>query len=296
MTRGGVRRTCLSVPASSPPMLQKALGIEADELALDLEDAVVPAAKDQARAAVVRLLVENPEQASRVSVRVNEPRSGWCHLDLIALASSPVPPACVIVPKVDGPEDVGFVERLLDGVQAHVEGERITVQALIESAEGLHNIHGIARSSRLLIGLILGYADLGASLKRRPGGLDTQGQEWDPIRQSFLVAARAADLHAMDGPYLGLQLDRDFEAAVARLRPLGFDGKWAIHPKQLPAIASAFAPTEEEIARALRVVRALAESEVDERAGAVASGDEMLDVAVRRWAVEVLEEAGLSAG
>jgi citrate lyase subunit beta / citryl-CoA lyase len=272
-------------------MLEKSAGIRADELVLDLEDAVVAGEKARARDAVVAFLAEHADQAPRIAVRTNQPRSAWCHLDLIALASSSVPPASVIVPKVDEPEDVGFVERLLDGVRAELGGPPIGIQALVESARGLEVVGRIARSSRSLIGLIVGYADLGAELKRRPHSPNAQGPEWDPVRHQILLGARAAGLQAIDGPYLGLELDADFRAAVARARELGFDGKWAIHPKQLPVIEAAFKPTDEELERARRVLQALALSEREDHAGATATSGEMLDEAVRRWAVEILAES-----
>ncbi len=280
------------MPGSSQPKIEKALELAADELVLDLEDAVVPSAKDEARAAVVATMRSHPEQAGRIAVRVNPPGSPWCHLDLIALVENDVPPAWVVVPKVEGREEVAFAEYLIRGVGARL-GVRpaIRLQALIESARGLEHAAEIATASDRLDAIILGYADLGASLGRRPEGRDSHGPSWDPARHTLLVAARAAGVRALDGPYLGLDAGDDFIAATRHARALGFDGKWAIHPAQIPHIEETFAPTEDEIQRARQIIHALDASERNGGAGAVALNGEMLDEAVRRWAVDILAEA-----
>jgi citrate lyase subunit beta / citryl-CoA lyase len=292
LSNAGPPRCCLSVPGSSQRKIEKAFGLTVGEVALDLEDAVAPALKDEARGTVVRALRTRPEQAHRVAVRVNPPRSPWCHLDLIALAESSVPPASIILPKVERGEDVGFAERLIAGVRARSgAAPPIRIQALIESAVGLEHAAEIARASPALCAIILGYADLSASLRRRPSGPDTQGPNWDPARHAILTAARAANIRAVDGPYLGIDVTDDFLAAVRHSRELGFDGKWAIHPSHVTPIQEIFAPTQEEITRARETLRALAISERDQGAGAVALNGQMVDEAVRRWALDTVAEA-----
>jgi citrate lyase subunit beta/citryl-CoA lyase len=293
-----VRRSCLSVPGSSERKIQKALGLDVDELIFDLEDAVAPAAKDQARADVVAATAANPDQAGRIAVRVNAPGSPWCHLDLIALAEAAVPPASVILPKTESPYDIAFVERLLAGVEA-AGGDRnhLHLQALIETAPGLLWAAEIAAASERLETLILGYADLSVSLGRRPPGpAHPDGSAWDGARDAVVLAAKASGLQAIDGPYLGVAVDEHFRAAALRARELGFDGKWAIHPAQIAALNDVFTPSDEDVARAREIVAALEQASTGHGAGAVALDGAMLDEALRQWAIGVLASADRAGG
>jgi citrate lyase subunit beta / citryl-CoA lyase len=280
------RRSCLSVPASAPHMLAKAGGLGADEVVIDLEDSVAMAAKDEARAAAVTALRGWSDQT--VSVRVNPPRSPWCHLELIALAQPAAQPRSIVVPKVESGGDMAFLDRLLDGVEAAAGGTRpLRVQALIETAAGLANLDEIAGSSERLEALILGYADLAASLGRSAAGA-AELDLWRVAQEAVLVAAREHGLQAIDGPFLGTAQDEAFRAAATRARDLGFDGKWAIHPSQIAALNELFSPTEEELEHARAVIAALERGAQDGNAGAVALNGEMLDEAVRRSAARVL--------
>lgn len=279
------------MPASSERKLEKAPGLGADEVVVDLEDAVAPAAKDEARAAAVDALRHAAWGATTVSVRINAPRSAWCHLDIAALAGVEQL-AAIVVPKVESAADLAFVDRLLDGVEAAAGRERpLRVQALVETAAGLANVVEIAAGSARLDALILGYADLAASLGRVAADLDS----WRSAQDAVLVAARAHGLQAIDGPYLSIAVDDAFTAAATRARDLGFDGKWAIHPAQVAALNELFTPSAEEIARARGVVEALAGAQEQSGQGAVALDGEMLDEAVRVAALRVLARAGAAA-
>ncbi|HYZ28579.1 MAG TPA: CoA ester lyase [Thermoleophilaceae bacterium] len=288
------RRSCLSVPGSSEKMLVKAATLAADELVLDLEDAVAPDAKDDARSLVMRALATEALADRTVAVRVNGPRTPWCHADLIALAGARRPPDSVVVPKVEGAGDLAFVERLLDGAARAAGSQRaVRVQALIETAAGLARVMESADASLRLDALILGYADLAASLGRSPAGArDLDG--WRPAQEAVLTAARAHGLQAIDGPHLGVAVDEAFVAAATRARDAGFDGKWAIHPSQIATLNEIFSPTATELERARAIVAALEAAERDGR-GAVAFEGEMLDEAVRAAALRTLSRAG-SAG
>ncbi|MEA2131510.1 MAG: citrate lyase subunit beta / citryl-CoA lyase [Solirubrobacteraceae bacterium] len=285
------RRSCLSVPGSSAAMLAKAPSRGADEIVIDLEDAVAIGAKDEARKTVVAALAEPQWRGVRTSVRINAPRTPWCHLDVIALAALPDAPETIVVPKVESPDDMAFVERLLDGAEA-ASGRTapIGVQALIENAAGVAHVTAIAGSSPRLVGLILGYADLSASLGRARGA-GAELDSWRAIQDAVLVAARARDIAAIDGPYLGVQVDEGFRAAAERARDMGFDGKWAIHPAQVAALNELFTPTGEELEHARAVIAALEEAEREGGAGAVAVDGQMLDEAVRVAALRVLARA-----
>jgi citrate lyase subunit beta/citryl-CoA lyase len=272
-------------------MLAKAATRGADEIVIDLEDAVAISAKDEARETVVAELAEPKWRGVRVSVRVNAPRTPWCHLDIMALAALPDTPETIVVPKVESPDDMAFVERLLDGAEA--AGRRtvpIGVQALIENAAGVANVTAIAASSQRLVGVILGYADLSASLGRAHGA-GAELDSWRAIQDAVLVAARAHDLTAIDGPYLGVKIDEGFQAAAERARDMGFDGKWAIHPAQVAALNELFMPTDDEIRQARAVIAALEEAEREGGQGAVALDGQMLDEAVRIAALRVLARA-----
>ena len=287
------RRSCLSVPASSERKLEKAPGVGADEVVIDLEDAVAPAAKDDARSAAAASLAAPAWDGATVSVRVNAPRSAWCHLDIAALAALPDRPVSIVVPKVESAHDLAFVERLVDGVEAAAGRTRpVRVQALIETAAGLVNVAAIASASARLDALIVGYADLAASLGRNRAA-QADLDSWRPAQDAVLVAARAHGLQAIDGPHLGVAVDDAFAAAATRARDLGFDGKWAIHPSQVPTLNELFTPSAEEVQRAREVVEALERAERDTGQGAVALDGEMLDEAVRVAALRVLARAGV---
>ena len=283
--RPPARRSCLSVPGSSERKLAKAAELPADEVVIDLEDAVAAAAKDEARAATVAALSD--WTGPGVAVRVNGPGTPWCHLDLAAIGALAELPASIVVPKVQSAGDLAFVDRLLDGVEAGAGRHApLRVQALIETAAGLAAAAEIARASARLDGLVLGYADLAASLGRTGGE-----QDWRFAQESVLVAARAAGIQAIDGPHLGTRDDAAFRAGAMHARTLGFDGKWAIHPAQLDALRETFTPSDDEIADAREVLAALERAAAD-GAGAVAAGDRMLDEALALSARRVLARAG----
>ena len=290
------RRSVLSVPGSDERKIAKALDSAADQVVLDLEDAVEPGSKDRARALLVEVLSSLPDTAvDRVSVRVNPARSPECVEDLRALAALPVLPGSIVLPKVESPGDLAFVDRLLDGVEARTGRVRpLAVQALVETAAGVVALPETARSGERLEALLLGYADLAASL----GVLAAPERRlalWLPVQSALLVAARAAGVLAVDGPHLGVSVDEGFTAAVQRARDLGFDGKWAIHPRQVDALNEAFTPTAGELEHARAVLDALERGAQEGSAGAVLLDGQMLDEAVAVAARRVLSRAGEAA-
>jgi len=284
------RRACLVVPAAPAAKLAKGRGLDADEVVLDLEDAVVPAAKDEAREAVAGALAQD-FAAPSVAVRVNAIGTPWCHLDLAAVAACAREHVAVVLPKAEHPHDLAFADRLLDGAEAAAgRATPVRLLALIETAAGLQAVAEIARASVRLDGLIVGYADLAASLGRPRG----RAEDWRFAQEALLVAARAAGIQAIDGPHLAIRDDEPFRAAVAHARALGYDGKWAIHPAQLGALREAFTPTDDEVAEARETLAALERAAAD-GAGAVAAGDQMLDEALAVSARRVLARAGEAA-
>lgn len=280
-----VPRCALVVPASHPRMVAKALASGADEVVLDLEDAVAPDAKDHARVAVVEVL--SGSVVPSLAVRVNQVGTPWCHRDVLAVAEAVGDRSVTIVlPKVESAADVGFVERLVRGA---APGARISIDVLVESAPALRDLDAIVSASPMVRAVVIGYADLAADLGRDPG---TDPTLWDVVRQQVVVAARAAGRALVDGPWLGTAADEAFSGDRCRARALGFDGTWVIHPAQVEEAARIYSPSAEQVDRAQQVVAALDES-VAGGAGAVALDGQMLDeaVAVRARAVLARAEA-----
>ena len=215
-----------------------------------------------------------------VSVRINAPRTPWCHLDVLALAAAPGPLRSIVVPKVRTREIWRSSSVCSTAPKRPAPGgPRCRLQALIETAAGFARIEAIAAASPRLESLIIGYADLAASLGRSDAGA-ADLHAWDGIRDRLLIAARAYGLQAIDGPYLGIQADAEFSAGASWARELGFDGKWAIHPSQVAPLIELFQPSPEEIARAREIIEALDAAERRAGEGAVAFEEQMLDEAV----------------
>jgi citrate lyase subunit beta / citryl-CoA lyase len=282
------RRSCLTVPASSQRMLEKAPGAGADELVFDLEDAVAAGEKDEARKLLAAALGDAAPGGPRLTVRVNAPRSRWCHRDVEVLAGIPAL-ASIVVPKVESAADVAFCERLLDGVEAEAgRAEPVGLQLLVESAPGLERAAEIASASARVEALILGYADLAASLGRpRRGDLES----WRFAQERVVVAARTGGVAAIDGPHFELGEESGLEAAAALTAGLGFDGKWAIHPAQIAPINAAFTPSPEQLDRARAVLDALGAAEQAGKGAARLDG-EMVDEAMAVAARRLLARAG----
>ncbi len=273
-------------------MLAKAATLEADELVIDLEDSVAPGAKEEARDRVCATLERGELAGAHVAVRVNAIESPWFADDVSLLVSrAGAAIGSLVVPKVEGPEDVMRVAELLDSLgQA---AARLGVQALLETAHGLLAAGAIASASPRLEALILGYADLAASLGRPPDA--DRPELWLHAQDTVLVAARASGLQAIDGPYLAIRDDQGLRERTERVRALGYDGKWAVHPGQLEAINAAFTPPAEELERARAIVAALEQAAGDEGRGALELDGEMIDEASRKMALQTVAR-GRAAG
>ncbi len=286
------RRSCLSVPGSSEAMLAKAALLPVDEVVIDLEDSVAPAAKGEARDLVTGLLARDAMPAPAVAVRVNAIDSPWFEEDVSELAGRVgTRIASLVVPKVESAGDLARVTELLDSLGEPATG--VHLQALVETAGGLLRAGEIAASSPRLEALILGYADLAASLGRLPG--PDSPDRWLHAQETLLVAARAYGLQAIDGPYLGIRDDEGLRVRADRVRALGFDGKWAVHPAQIEAINEAFTPTLDEFERASAVVDALERAAEGEARGAVELDGAMVDEASRKLALQIVAR-GRAAG
>ncbi len=285
---GERRRSVLCVPAGDGRRLLQALGSGADEVVIDLEDAVAAADKDAARRQLVDFEWAAAPLSVAIAVRVNAPRSPWCHRDLEAVVAA-VPARSVVVPKVESRADIGFVERLLDGLEGEAgRSHRIAVQALVETAKGLVGLADIVRQVDRLTSVVVGYADLAASLGR-PSGIEAS--RWQSVQDDVVTHARAAGVQAVDGPFLGVHDDAGFRDAVAMARRSGFDAKWAIHPRQVEAVTQAFTPSSTEVDHARRVLEALGEAAQVGRGASVVDGA-LVDEAMALSARRVIRKAG----
>jgi citrate lyase subunit beta/citryl-CoA lyase len=273
-------------------MLAKAQDAPADEVVIDLEDSVVPERKEEARAATIAAVRGGSWGGRSVAVRVNSLATEWGHRDVedvVAGAGDALD--CLVVPKVETPAELEELDSLLGEAEARTAREPVALQALIETAAGLARVAETARASVRLDALIIGFADLAASLGR-PAIADYPGDRWHWVRETVLVAARSAGLQAIDGPHLEVRDLVGRGVVAGRARALGLDGKWALHPAQIEPINAAFSPAQAEVDRAGAVIDVLAAA--DGR-GAVSLDGEMIDEASRKLAAQVLAR-GRAAG
>ncbi|MGI8593381.1 MAG: HpcH/HpaI aldolase/citrate lyase family protein [Solirubrobacteraceae bacterium] len=294
------RRSCLSVPGSSAKMLAKAQGLAADEVVIDLEDSVPPDGKDDARVTAAKAVSEGSWEGRSVAVRINSTSTPWGARDVAHLVEEAGEAlTCLVVPKVQSADELRAVDRLLDGEEERVGRERpVGLQALVETAAGLCAAREIAGASDRLEALIIGYADLAASLGCQMAA-DYPGDRWHWVRETVLVAARSAGRQAIDGPHLEVGDLDGLEVEARRAYALGFDGKWALHPSQVEPLNEVFSPRQEDVDRAAAILDALAAGEREGGRGAVMLDGEMIDEASRKLAVQVVaraEAAGMSPG
>jgi citrate lyase subunit beta / citryl-CoA lyase len=301
-TGGGprARRSELATPASSERMCHKAAISRADLVFLDLEDACAPVAKEGARGIAVRALTELDWGRSVRAVRVNGIETPWCHGDIVELVTGAREALdVIIVPKARTARDVWWVDVLLTQLEAELGmSKRISLEVLIEEAEGLTNAPAIARSSERLEAIILGVGDLSASLRARvDGNFDPIGEYpgdfWHFARIQVLAAARAAGIDAIDAPYPAYEDLAGYRRSAERANLLGFDGKWAIHPDQVPVANEVFAPTDQDIAEAEALMADYRSSEAG-GIGAIGRDGKLVDAAHMRLAANVLYKASLS--
>lgn len=282
-----LRRSELSTPGTSPRMMGKAAAGAADLVFLDLEDSVSPGEKVGARDQVVDALHGHDFPDKTVAVRINPAASRWGHADLVDLvARAGARIDVVIVPKVTAPRDVWFVETLLTALEdEHGLGHRIGIEVLVEEAEALARVEEIAACSDRLEALILGVGDLSASLGMRTGHVGSAGgypgDIWHHARVRLLAAARAHGLDPVDGPFANFRDADGYRRQAEWAAALGFVGKWAIHPAQVEIANEVFTPTDDEVARARKVVAAVDEAEAS-GAGAADLGGVMIDAATAR--------------
>ncbi|SNS88386.1 citrate lyase subunit beta / citryl-CoA lyase [Rhodococcoides kyotonense] len=295
---GRSRRSVLAVPGSSAKMIEKAKGLAADEIFLDLEDAVAPIAKAEARGRVVDALNSGGWGNQIKVVRVNDWTTPWTYLDVVDVVSGAGANLdAILLPKVETASDVQALDLLLTQVEknAGLDVGAIGIEPQIESARSLRNIDDIATASPRVQTLVFGPADMMASVNMRtlvvgeqPEGYDT-GDAYHHILMTILLAARTHGLQAIDGPYLQIRDLDAFRRAAGRTAGLGFDGKWVLHPTQIDAANEIFSPRQADFDKAEEILEAYEfhTSEAGGARGAVMLGDEMIDEASRKMALVV---------
>ncbi|CAN5617290.1 aldolase/citrate lyase family protein [soil metagenome] len=296
------RRSCLAVPGSNPRMIAKAAGMTVDQLFLDLEDSVAAGEKGQARTHVVTALQEQDFGDKTVVVRVNAVDTHFCHRDIIEIVGKAGAHIdCVMIPKVQNPGQIEFVDHLLRMVEDETGlPHRLGLEAQIEDAQGLTNIDDIAFASDRLETLILGPGDMAAALgmpgttlgSRSP---DYPGDMWHGVLMRILVAARNAGVQAIDGPYAKIKDEEGLREVATMAKTLGYDGKWVLHPAQVDIVNEVFSPTQEEFDHATDLLAAYARATDEQATGAVMFGDVMIDEASRKMA-DVIAQRGEAAG
>ena len=296
------RRSELATPASSERMCEKAPSSGADLVFLDLEDACAPSAKESARGIAVGALTGLDWGRTVRAVRINGIETPWCHDDIVEIVTGARDALDVlIVPKARRARDVWWVDVLLTQLETKLGlTKRIGLEVLIEEAEGLLNAAEIARSSDRLEAIIFGAGDLSASLRARVDGnfdpiREYPGDFWHFARVQVVAAARAAGIDAIDAPYPAYQDHEGYRRSAVHASLLGFDGKWAIHPSQIPIANEVFAPTPDEIEEARQSMAIYRKSEAD-GVGAIGRDGKLVDAAHMRHAENVLYRASLTEG
>ncbi|MCF6522890.1 CoA ester lyase [Streptomyces sp. JJ36] len=299
------RRSCLAVPGSNPRFLEKAQGLPADQVFLDLEDACAPLAKEGARHTIVKFLNEGDWTGKTRVVRVNDWTTHWTYRDVITVVEGAGANLdCIMLPKVQDAQQVHALDMLLTQIEKTVglETGRIGIEAQIENARGLVNVDEIAAASPRLETVIFGPADFMASINMKslvvgeqPPGYPADAYHY--ILMRILMAARANDLQAIDGPYLQIKNVEGYREVAQRAAALGFDGKWVLHPGQVDASNEIFSPSQEDYDHAELILDAYEyfTSEEGGKKGSAMLGDEMIDEASRKMAL-VVAGKGRAAG
>lgn len=293
------RRSQLSTPGSSEKMLQKAAASAADHVFCDLEDAVAPSAKVEARGKIAWAL-NNLDWGRKVrSVRINDVSTPWCHDDIISVVEQAGANIdTIMLTKPYTAADVQFLDRMLGQLEKKLNlPHRIGIEVLIEEVQALQNVEEIARCSDRMECLIFGLGDYSASQgieTHEIGGAnrDYPGDVFHYARFRVAMAARAAGLDAVDGPFANFRDEEGFLSEARRAKAVGMVGKWAIHPDQIAPALELFAPTAAEVAQARKLEAAYLAAEA-KGLGAVQVDGVMVDVVILRMVKTTLAKAAL---
>lgn len=306
-----LHRSELAVPGSNKRMLEKAPDAGADIVFLDLEDAVAPDDKPQARLNIIEALKTQDWSRCAVSIRINGLDTHYAYRDLVDIVE-----ACgdrldtILIPKVGSPADVSFVATLLSQIEEAKGFKPINLHVLIETAMGMANVEEIARCCpERMEAMVFGVADYAASVRARTtqiGGANPEygmltdgdevggrayhwGDQWHYALSRMAAACRAYGLRPIDGPFGDFSDPEGYRAAARRAAALGCEGKWAIHPSQVALANEVFTPTEREIDRARRILIEM-EKAAREGKGAVSLDGRLIDAASIRMAENVVRQ------
>ncbi|HEY2725002.1 MAG TPA: CoA ester lyase [Pseudonocardiaceae bacterium] len=296
MRKPRLQRSELAVPGSNPSFIDKAADGAADYVFLDLEDAVAPPDKEQARKNVIAALndIDWAVKGKTVSVRINGLDTHYMYRDVVDVMEQAGDRLhTILVPKVGVAADLYCVETLIDQIeQARGYSTRVGTEALIETALGMANVESIASSGGRLEALHFGVADYAASNRARTvsiGGLnpDYPGDQWHFALSRMTVACRAYGLRPIDGPFGDYSDPDGYRAGARRAAALGCEGKWAIHPSQVALANEIFSPPEAEVTKARQIIEALRKAEAEGK-GAASLDGKMIDAASARMAQTVI--------
>ncbi len=310
--RDRLHRSELAVPGTNRRAMAKAPTLGADLVFLDLEDAVAPDDKEQARANVIDALNTLDWSACSVSVRINGLDTQWCYRDITEVVErAGATLDTILVPKVGTPPDVEFVGTLLSQIEQAIGLPPVNLHILIETALGMANVESIARACPdRLEAMVFGPADYAASIQARTtniGGPNPDyavltdpneagsrerhwGDQWHFALSRMVVACRAYGLRPIDGPFGDIGDPDGYLASARRAAAIGCEGKWAIHPSQVALANEVFTPNEEEIERAHRILEAMREA-AKEGKGAVSLDGRLIDAASIRMAEVLVSKA-----
>ena len=312
-----LNRSELAVPGSQPQMFEKAAASAADVVFLDLEDAVAPDEKPQARKNVIRALNEIDWGTKTISVRINGLDTHYMYRDVVdVVEQAGARLDLIMIPKVGTAADVYAVDMLVTQIEdATGLKTRIGFEHIIETALGMQNVSAIAGASKRNESLHFGVADYAASTRARTtmiGGVNPDyavltdpdadgaravhwGDMWHYALARMVVAARANGLRPVDGPFGDFQDPEGFRAAARRAAVLGCEGKWAIHPSQIALANEVMSPSEAEVTKARRILEAMAAAEAAGK-GAVSLDGRLIDYASIRQAEVLVEKARQISG
>ena len=298
-----LQRSELAVPATSEKFFEKAARGPADSLFLDLEDAVAPNRRVEARATAVRVLNELDWGTKTVSVRVNGLTTPWAISDILAVAGC-TRLDMILLPKVETAGDVVFLDRLLTGLELEQPRERpLGIEILIETTKGLANVESIAASSPRLEGIIFGVGDYSIELENFDTVFGAPNPEyavaghandqWHFALARIANACRAYGLRPIDGPFTNYGDPDAYRASAIRARALGFEGKWAIHPSQVEIANEVFTPSTAQIAWARDIVKKM-DAAAGEGKGAIGLEGVLIDRAHVLLSGKILRRARLA--
>jgi citrate lyase subunit beta/citryl-CoA lyase len=300
LRRQRLQRSELAVPSSNPTMIDKAADSAADYVFLDLEDAVAPPEKEQARKNCIQALndIDWAAKGKTVSVRINGLDTHYMYRDVVDVMEQAGDRVhTLLVPKVGVPADLYMVEAMVNQIEmAKGYRSKVMLEALIETALGMANVEAIAQSATQpgsrLEAMHFGVADFAASMRARTvniGGLnpDYPGDQWHAAIARMTTACRAYGLRAIDGPFGDFSDPEGYKAGARRAAALGCEGKWAIHPSQVDLANEVFSPTEAEVTKARRIIAELKAAEAAGK-GAASLDGKMIDAASERMAKNVL--------